>query len=42
LDAQIARLREQAEKVQERIVTATATVSSPDEAVTVTVGAGAP
>ena len=40
LDAQISRLREQAEKVQERITTATATVSSPDESVTVTVGAG--
>jgi DNA-binding protein YbaB len=40
LDAQIARLREQAEQVQERIRTAAATVSSPDEAVTVTVAAG--
>ncbi|HJP75841.1 MAG TPA: YbaB/EbfC family nucleoid-associated protein [Pseudonocardiaceae bacterium] len=40
LDAQIARLREQAEKVQEHIRTATATVSSSDESVTVTVGAG--
>jgi DNA-binding protein YbaB len=40
LDAQIARLREQAEKVQEQISTATATVSSSDESVTVTVAAG--
>lgn len=40
LDAQIARLREQAEKVQEQIRTATATVSSSDESVTVTVAAG--
>lgn len=40
LDAQIARLREQAEKVQEHIRTATATVNSSDESVTVTVGAG--
>jgi DNA-binding protein YbaB len=40
LDAQITRLREQAEEIQERMKTAHATVSSPDESVTVTVGAG--
>jgi DNA-binding protein YbaB len=40
LDAQITRLREQAEEIQERMATANATVSSPDESVTVTVGAG--
>jgi DNA-binding protein YbaB len=40
LDAQITRLREQAEEIQERMTTATATATSPDESVTVTVGAG--
>jgi DNA-binding protein YbaB len=40
LDARITRLREQAEEIQERMKTANATASSPDEAVTVTVGAG--
>lgn len=40
IDEQIVQLRARAESVQEEIQTATATVSSPDGAATVTVGAG--